>query len=116
MCLDHLSDARMWRLCSASSLASSVSLQVGWGMYPPGSIRIQSLMGLPKTHCAGDRLVFGSGVLQYCTITHCTESVSRLPRGSVLLVMMRLMVLTSQLCNWSVGTQQKRVDGGCPNL
>ena len=94
VCSDHRSDARMWRLRSASSLASSVSLHVGWGMYRPGSIGIKSLMGLPKTNCAGDRLVFGSGVLQYCKIAHCRESVSRLPRGSVLLVMMRLMVLT----------------------
>ena len=67
-------------------------------MYRPGSIGIKSLMGLPKTHCAGDRLVFGSAVLRYCKIAH------------------KIAVKLFQLYNWSVGTQQKRVDGICPNI
>jgi hypothetical protein len=94
VCSDQRSDACMWRFLRACSLADRVSLHVGWGMYRPGNMGMKSLMGLPKTHCAGDRLVFGSGVLRYCRIAHCKESVSRLPRVSVLLLMMRLTVLT----------------------
>ena len=94
VCSDHLSDARMCRLRKASSRADRVSLHVGWGLYRPGRIGMKSFIGLPKTHCAGDSLVVGSGVFRYCSIPRCSESVSRLPCGSVLLVIRRLTVLT----------------------
>ena len=65
------------------------------GMYRPGNMGMKSFMGLPKTHCAGDSLVSGSGVLRYCRIARWNSSVSRLPSGVVLLVMRRFIVLTA---------------------
>ena len=37
-----------------------------------GSIGIKSFMGLPKTHCAGESSVSGSGVLRYWRIARCS--------------------------------------------
>ena len=47
---------------------------------------IKSLMGLPKTHIAGESLVSASGVLRYCSIARCKASVLSSPFEPVLLV------------------------------
>ena len=94
MCSAHLSAACMCLFLSASSLKAKVSLQVGCGMYRPGRMGMKSLIGLPKTHWAGDSFVLGSGVLRYCSMACWNALVSRLPCASVLLVMSRLTVFT----------------------
>ena len=55
---------------------------------------MKSSIGLPNVHCAGDNLVLGSGVLQYWRMACCWDPVSRMPLGSVLLVMRHLTVFT----------------------
>jgi len=60
VCLLHLSCWSMWWCLSASSLKFRESLQVGCGWHFPGRIGIRSLIGLPKTHMAGEILVVGS--------------------------------------------------------
>ena len=72
VCADQRSAAFMWRLRNAFSRVARVSCQVGCGLYRPGSIGMKSFMGLPKTHCAGESLVSGSGVLRYWRIARCS--------------------------------------------
>ena len=55
---------------------------------------MKSLIGLPKTHIAGESYVAGSGVLRYCSIATRNASVLRSPLGEVLDVIRRLTVLT----------------------
>ena len=111
VCTVHGSASFMCLFLRASSLAARMSLQVGWGMQWPGSMGMKSLIGLPKTHWAGNSFVAGSGVFRYCSMARCKASVFRLPCGSVLLVMSRLTVLTpiSALqfeCGWATDDRQ----------
>ena len=53
------------------------------------------LLGLPKTHWAGDNFVTVSGVLRHCRTAICKAFVLRLPVGSVLFMMRRFTVLTA---------------------
>ena len=55
---------------------------------------MKSLIGLPNTHWAGESFVLGSGVLRYWSMACCSVFVSRLPCGSVLLVISHLTVFT----------------------
>ena len=89
MCSDHLSAAFMWQFLRASSLVARVSLQV-----VAGPDRYEVLDGSSKTHFSGDSCVFGSGVFRYWRMAHCRESMSRLPLGVVLSVMIGLTDFT----------------------
>ena len=72
---------------------------------------MKSLIGLPKTHCAGDSLVFGSGVLRYCKMACWNALVLRLPCGSVLFVISLLTVFTpisALQLEWGNATDERR--------
>ena len=47
-----------------------------WNSWISGTMGSRSWMFLPNTICAGDRLVWGSGVLLYCHRPDATASVS----------------------------------------
>ena len=55
---------------------------------------MQSLIGRPKTHIAGESFVSGSGVLRCCKIARWNLSVFRSPLGLVLDAMSLFAVLT----------------------
>ncbi len=73
----------------------------------------KSLIGRPKTHCAGDNLVVGSSVLRYCSIARWKELVSSDPPRPVLSVIMPLRVLTPTSARqllWGNATDEKMKD------
>ena len=95
MCSDNLSHVFWCLFLSASSLATNVSRHVGCGRYRPGWIGIKSLMGLPKTHMAGDNPVSLSGVFRYCSMARWNLSVFRVPPGPVFSMIILLTVFTA---------------------
>ena len=84
VCSRSRSHAIICLLRSASSRSRRVSCHVGWGLYRPGIMGMKSFMGRPKMHCAGESLVFGSGVFRYWSIALWKASVSSEPLGLVL--------------------------------
>ena len=64
------------------------------GRYWPGRIGMRSLMGLPKTHIAGESLVLGSGVFLYWRIAFWKASMLSGPLRPTLPVMSLLTVFT----------------------
>ena len=98
-------------LRSASSLASSVSRQVGCGRYLPGCTGIKSLIARPKTHIAGLKPVSLSGVLRYWSMALWKLSVFRVPLRPVFSIMRRFTVFTpisARLLLWAKATEDRR--------
>ena len=56
-------------------------------MRPPGRTGVKSLIGLQKTHCAGDSFVLGSGVLRTVEVLvdgHLQQVCGKAAFGAVL--------------------------------
>ena len=88
-----------------------MSVQVGCGWYRPGAMGMESLIGRPNRHYAGDNLVLRSGVFRYCRMARWRESVLRFPWGSVLVLIMRFTVLTpisARQLEWGNATEDSR--------
>ena len=72
---------------------------------------MRSLVGLPKTHIAGESLVDWSGVFLYCRMACWNESVLRAPSFPMLPVISRLTVFTpisARQLLWGKATELRR--------
>ena len=89
-----------WRLASADSLCSRVSLHSGCSSRLPGLIGKKSLMALPKITWAGLSPVSLSGVFLWRRSAQRNLSVFKLPSAAILSLSILLADLTPCSALW----------------